>query len=240
MTPLKALLTFVAALAFALAPVFLSPGFGGFDPQRYPIPQVDPPIQPAGYAFAIWGPIYLWLVLMAGVGLFSRTRDGRWDQTRWPLIVSLGVGATWLSVAKVSPAWATILIWVMLIAALDALFRTPKKDRWLLQAPIALYAGWLSAASFVSLALLGAGYGVGTDMVGWAWMGLIAATVFASFVQLRLRRAPEYGAAVVWAFVAVAVQNASANVPVALAALAAASWIATLVYGAARHRQMTY
>lgn len=30
------------------------------------MPQVDPPVQPAGWAFSIWSEIYLWLIVSAG------------------------------------------------------------------------------------------------------------------------------------------------------------------------------
>jgi len=71
---LKAILTLAAAFAFVVAP-FASSGFGGFDPNLFPIPQDRPPVQPAGYAFAIWGPIYLALLAHAAYGLFARGDD---------------------------------------------------------------------------------------------------------------------------------------------------------------------
>ncbi len=202
---MKAILVAVAALAFAVSPFFVP--FDGFDPTQYPIPQDNPPVQPAGYAFSIWGLIYLWLLLHGAFGLFKRDTDGIWDRTRWPLFISLAVGASWLSVAEVSPAMATILIWVMLISALVALFRSAGPDRWLLQAPLAIYAGWLTAASFVSVGLLGAGYGIAFGQTGWAWVALLGALAFATVVQTRLGRAPEYGLTLVWALIAVAIAN---------------------------------
>ena len=43
-----ALLVLLAAVGFAVSPL-LFPGFAGYDPDRFPIPQPDPPIQPAGF-----------------------------------------------------------------------------------------------------------------------------------------------------------------------------------------------
>jgi len=71
MTRAFAILTFAAALAFAVAP-FVSEGFNGFAPDQFPVPQDAPPIQPAGYAFSIWGVIYLWLIVATGFGLVRR------------------------------------------------------------------------------------------------------------------------------------------------------------------------
>lgn len=217
---MKAILTLTAALAFAASPLFV-PGFSGFDPELYPVPQIDPPVQPAGYAFAIWGLIYAWLILHAGFGLLKRDTDPAWDAPRWPLFLSLAIGASWLAVAMRDPVLATILIWVMLAGALAALFQSrADPDRWLLQAPLATYAGWLTAASSASLGLLGAGYGILTDATGWAYIGLGVALGLAAAVQTFLGRAPEYGLAVAWALVAIAVQNWSSNMPVALTACA--------------------
>jgi hypothetical protein len=218
---MKAILLFVAALAFASAPLWSS-GFGGFDPNRYPDPQVDPPVQPAGYAFSIWGPIYLWLVVSAGYGLLARADDAAWDHPRWPLIVSLAIGTSWISVAQESPVWATALILVMLAGAITAFLRTPPHDRWLLAGPVGLYAGWLTAASFVSLALLGGGYDILVSDTAWAWIAVVATLLSAWAIQSRALHAPEYGLAVAWAFAAVAVTNWDSNRMLAFAGIGAA------------------
>lgn len=214
----SALLVLAASLAFALAPFFS--GFrDGIDPNLYPVPQDDPPVQPAGWAFAIWTLIYIWLVIHAGFGLWKRAEDPDWQRVRGPLFASLAPGAFWLTVAEISPVWATVLIYWMLLTALVALFRTPPgRDRWLLTAPLAIYAGWLSAASFASLGLLGAGWGVGPGEVGWAFLCIALATALAAGVQLRLGRAPEYGVTVAWALVAIMVKNLGAQPGVAAAA----------------------
>lgn len=230
---MKAVLLAVAALLFAVAP--LAVPFQGFDPDLFPVPQDDPPVQPAGYAFAIWGPIYLWLLVSAGVGLFRRAGDADWDAPRLALTGSLAIGAVWLSVAQTSAVWATVLIWAMLVLALAALFRTPTRDPWLLRAPVALYAGWLTAASWVSVGLLGAGYGVGPGATGWALLCLLGALALAVPVQLRVGRAPLYGAAVVWALIGIVVANQGTQWTVAALALAGAvSMAATTLRGLRR------
>ncbi|MEM1267936.1 MAG: hypothetical protein AAGI50_18165 [Pseudomonadota bacterium] len=202
----QAVILLVTALAFALAP-FLSPSFAGFDPDDFPIPQVDPPAVPAGYAFAIWGVIYLWLIAHAAFGLLARGRDPAWRSVRLPLFLSLGTGVTWLMVARASPVTATAMILVMLFGALLALLRTPRQDPWLLAGPIALYAGWLTAASAVSIALVGGGHGVLFTAEVWAWiaLGLAAATGVAVIWGGRVH--PAYALALLWALAAVAVRN---------------------------------
>ncbi|HSM35553.1 MAG TPA: hypothetical protein VK837_04075 [Longimicrobiales bacterium] len=218
---LRATLTLLLAAAFAAAP-FLTPGFGGYEPSQFPVPLEDPPVQPAGYAFSIWGPIYAWLVLSGAYGLWRRRDDAEWDAARLPLILSLAVGVFWLAVAQRSPIWATVLIWVMLAGAIAALLRTPNRDVWLLRAPVGLYAGWLTAASAVSLGLLAAGWAVPPfGPIGWAFAALAVAVVVA-VPTLLSRPTLTYGAAVAWGLAGVTVQNGldALGIVSALAALA--------------------
>ncbi len=218
--PGLALLTLLLAIAFAVSP-FVVLDFDGFDPNQFPVPQEDPPVQPAGYAFSIWGLIYLWLTLGMAWGMLRAPRDGQWHDMRLPLCLSLAVGTVWLAVAVASPVWASVLIWVMLLSALAALFIAPRYDVVWAAWPVGLYAGWLSAASCVSLGLLAAGYGV-MDEVTAAMVFVGLAIVLAVVVQSALRRVPTYGVAVIWALVAVVVENWGVTPPVAYLALGGA------------------
>ncbi|SDZ01675.1 hypothetical protein SAMN05444004_10549 [Jannaschia faecimaris] len=208
---IRAALTLLLALTFAASPLFVE-GFAGFDPAQFPVRIDNPPVQPAGYAFAIWGLIYLWLIAMATFGIWARSDHSGWDATRLPLIVSLGTGTPWLAVAVLSPVWATILIWVMLVSALIALVRTPQDDLWMLRAPIGLYAGWLTAASCVSLGISLPGFGIGPfDAEGWAIAALSLGLVI-TVAMLIARPSLMYGVAVTWALVAVLMRNGATTV----------------------------
>lgn len=228
-----ALLVALLTLTFVLSPL-ASPPFTGFRPDQLPVPQVDPPVQPAGYAFAIWGVIYLWLVASAGFGLFRRAQAQDWDHVRWPLIVSLAAGTPWLFVATRSALGAFVLIFVMLIPAIVALLRAPSRDRIWLRTPLALYAGWLTAASCVSLATVAAGYGLWFGEGVWAVIALALAFAIARWVQPKRPETPEYSATVIWALVAVVIANGSSQP--GIAALAAAGAVGLgLLYWTDRH-----
>jgi len=213
MERMKAILALSAAVAFVMSP-FFNTGFNGFRADQFPIPQIDAPAQPAGYAFSIWGLIYLMLLLGAGFGLLNRAERPGWDRPRWPLIISMTLGAVWLPAAQISPFWATVLIWLMLITAIRAMLVAGTSDRIWLRAPIALYAGWLTAASAVALALMLAGHGI-VGQTTAAIMTLGLGLVIASTVQRLRPDTPEYSAAVIWALIAVAVTNFDPlNIPV--------------------------
>lgn len=227
-----AVATLLLSIGFAASPLLVE-GFDGFDPNQFPVPQENPPVQPAGYAFAIWGVIYLWLILGAGWGLWQARNDGQWDDMRVPLCVSLLLGCFWLAVAVASPIWASVLIWAMLLGALAALFVAPVSDRVWGAYPVGLYAGWLSAASCVSLGLLAAGYGL-MDQTTAGLVFVALAGIIGTAVQAALGRTPTYGVAVIWALVAVIVANWGTAQSVAYVAMAGIAAVALATAGTLR------
>lgn len=224
---LRAIFLILVTLIFAVAP-FITPPFTGYDPGDFPVQIVRPAIQPAGYAFAIWSVIYVWLILHAAYGYWKRAHSVDWDLVRLPLIASLAMGTVWLAIAGAYPVLATVGILFMVITALVAFFQADEfYDRWMLSAPMAIYAGWLSAASAVSVGVLLAGYGVLTDTESALVMIVIVFGV-AVLVQWLRPYMPLYGVTVVWALIGVIAANAETNVVVALLAAAAASGMAAV------------
>lgn len=215
----KPVLLALAMLAFGAAPYLTDP-FTGYDPGQFPIRIERPSIQPAGYAFAIWGVIYLWLAAHALFGLIRRRTDPAWDAVRTPLTVSLMLGALWLAIANAAPLAATIGIWIMQATALTAFLRAdPARDRWLLVAPLAIYAGWLTAAALVSTGVIVAGYGFASDTTS-ALVMLTLALGIAIAAQSVQPRMPVYGLTVIWALGGIIAANWTANPTVAYAAAA--------------------
>jgi hypothetical protein len=225
MPRLAAILTALFAVTFVASPLLTAP-FSGFRADQLPLPQIDPPVQPAGWAFSIWGLIYGWLLLSAGFGLLRRAEDPGWNAARRPLILCLAAGTPWLAVANASAIWATVLIFVMAGLAIAAALAAPRQDRWLLQAPVAILAGWLTAASFVSLGSTAAGHGVMTGSLGWAAIGICGALGLGLAVQRALPRAPEYGLTLVWALAGIIAANLGRHP--AIAGLAALGILAVL------------
>ncbi|MFN4192420.1 MAG: hypothetical protein ACK4FR_05715 [Tabrizicola sp.] len=222
MTHPSALVLLLATLAFALAPI-ITPPFTGYDPGQFPVQIAQPAVQPAGYAFAIWSLIYLWLILHAAFGLWKRQRHPAWVRVRPALTLAVVLGTVWLAIAASSPFWATVVILVMAAAAILAFLRAPTEpDRWLLSAPLAIFAGWLTAASAVSTGVLLAGYGyLGNEEAAYAMMA--AVLILGVLVQWRKPRMPVYGVTLAWALVGIGVANLGTGTPVAWVAFAIAA-----------------
>jgi hypothetical protein len=215
----------LAILAMVAAPA-LTPAFTGYDPGTFPVRIERPAIQPAGYAFSIWGLIYLWLLAHAAFGLLKRRNDPAFLRPALPLLVSGLLGSVWLAIASSAPITATLVILVMGGLAMLAYLRADQtQDRWLLAAPLAIYAGWLTAACGVSVGVILAGYGVLSN-TGAALLMLAVVIAVALFVQTRRPAMPVYGATVVWAAIGVIVANWADTQIVALTAAAGALIVA--------------
>lgn len=223
------LLVLLAALAFAVSPL-LSNGFGGYRPDQFPIPQVDPPIQPAGWAFSIWGLIFAWLVAGSAFGAWKRAADPDWQPMRPALLASLALGAFWIETAHRTPIGATVLIVAMLVPAVLAFLRAGRRDPVWQVRPVGLYAGWLTAATGASFGMVLGGHGILSEQAA-AILCLIAVTAAALLVQGRRPGEWAYPAGVVWALAGIFAANLSSADPAVLALSALAALL--LAYRAA-------
>jgi hypothetical protein len=139
---------------------------------------------------------------------------------------ALAFGTIWLLIAANAPLPATVVILVMAACSITAFLRAdPSVDRWLLSAPLAIFAGWLSAASLVSVGIMLGGYGILPHPI--AALVMLAILVGGGIhIQSRRPQMPVYGATLFWAIIAVAVANRETAPALAIAALLAALGVA--------------
>ncbi len=197
----------VATLTFVLSPL-ASTGFNGFSYDQFPVLQIDPPVQPAGYAFSIWGVIYIWLMVSAVFGLWRAADNPDWIAMRPALAVSLITGTFWIAAANVAPVLATGMIVVMAAAAIAAMLRAGPGQPWLLARPVALYAGWLTAATGVAMGVVVGGYAI-VPIQTAAILCLIGVLIVVLAVQAARPHEWAYPAAIIWALIGVVVANLS-------------------------------
>lgn len=197
----------LAAIGFAASPL-LFPGFGGYRADLFPIPQHDPPVQPAGWTFAIWTLIHGWLILGSAYGLWRASDAPDWQGTRPALLASLIIGIFWIPVANRSPGWATAMILAMLGFAVAAFLCAGGRDRpWLLR-PLAIYAGWLTAASGASVGILMGGHGILPAQAA-AVLSLLGVTALAAAIHAARPEEWGYPVAVIWALAGIFAANLS-------------------------------
>ena len=182
---------------------------------------------PAGWAFAIWGLIYAWLLAYTVAQLLPKTYgNARFDRaTPWAAGAMALCGAWSLVFAQMWFAPSLAVIVAALFCAFKAhqtlqIGRPPLDgfEKWTRRA-WGVLAGWLTAATVanVSIVLEALGYG-GAPLgpVGWAVAVIAVVAGIGLGLSWRLPD-PLYGATVAWALVGLAVKHADVG-PVSYAA----------------------
>lgn len=190
----------------------------GFRTASGPVPVAGPtPLVPAGYAFIIWAPIYLGCIAYAVFqALPQNWTSPLFREIGWLTAMTFAACVLWLIAARNGPIWLTgplfILLLLPLAGALTIAARSSLivsiRDYWLVLAPVALYAGWVTVAFFANISELSADYGFGRfglSLESWTLILLALALVTASVILWLGRGNPVYTAAVIWALAGVAV-----------------------------------
>ncbi len=228
----KAVLLVCMAILFALMPLML-PASGGYRPGDIPIAILHPSMQQAAPVIAIWVLIHVGLLAHAVYGLGLHHSDPAWDRPRIALMAAMFSGTLWLAFAGGNPVIAAAMALIMAGFALAAVRCAPQAPRGLALSPVALFAGWSTAAA-------GAAVGVGLAGSGWlsdnaaALACLLAVLIVAAWVQRRLGPVPEYGAAVILAMICIALAGRGGNATTFWAALVGAAALAAVTLVAAR------
>ena len=197
----------ILAVGFAASPI-ISNGFGGFYRESFPV-QVDRwPAQPVGWAFSIWGLIYLALIATAAMAVLRPAATPGWSRAALPLGLSLFIGMFWIEAAMRAPVLATVMILPMAAGAVMAMRRLG--PAWREHAAVGLYAGWLTAASGVAVSVVLTGHGVLPPRI--AAIALIGVVLLVAVAVAANRPAIwTYRAGVIWALVGVIVANLAAR-----------------------------
>ncbi|MHB0911861.1 MAG: hypothetical protein ACYC2Y_00260 [Armatimonadota bacterium] len=186
------------------------------------------PVQPAPYAFGIWFVIY---VACIGYGIYQalpeRREDGLLRRVGWFTAAAFLATTAWALVAQSGGGEALLfaLILLILIPALAAFIRLPARlsgrERYLVELPIGLLAGWVTLATFVSAASI-----LGLSSTGSASAVVIVAGVAGALLTLASRVKTWFAVALVWGFIGIVAENLPGNAPVALTAGVMAALVA--------------
>ena len=214
----------VANVVFAVAQVVLSglAGAGllggrttGEIADDYPTP-----IAPAGYAFAVWGLIFLSCLAYAAYQASPNRREDPLLRRVGPWTASAFAGnALWLLAfhAEHFLLAGTLILWILLslagafVGVLRLGGRLTEAERWLVEAPLGVFFGWITAASAVNAAQVLVAYedarGVfGLAEVRWSVALLLLGGLFASLIT-AMSGSAAYALAVVWALAAIAAEQ---------------------------------
>ncbi|WP_405295125.1 tryptophan-rich sensory protein [Algibacter sp. Ld11] len=201
---------------------------------------------PAGYAFAIWGLIYLLLagfMFYQGRSLFVKVRDDAFILTTgWWFVISCFANCLWIvtwiyGYTLLSCLFIFLILFALLQIVLKnkmELFDAPFSVIVFLWWPFVIYSGWITVASIANVAAVLVKYnwgGFGLSPTFWTLLLIAIATA----INLRVtwkRNMREFALVGAWALIAIYIANSDANTVVAYTALIAA---AVLIISSSTH-----
>ncbi len=195
-----------------------SAGWFGPNPVGSTSNDVDPLIIPPPYAFAIWGPIYLGLILFPLFQLFKQ-RDGHpaWIPLRQWFAGNAVANGVWLVFASYDWQWLTVLVIVFMLFSLFRIGQLlaqivaagARHSYWLERLVFSLYFAWVTLATVLNVSAALAFYGwqgFGISAVSWTVIMIVIAALIAGYTSYVFRDGA-YAGVVVWAFVALATRH---------------------------------
>jgi hypothetical protein len=180
---------------------------------------------PAGYAFSIWGLIYLGLLGFVFYSWRSLLKEKEEDsillKISWWFVLSCCANSLWVVAWLYEYTGASILLMVVILVSLlkivvntrMELDAQPLKMYLFVFWPFALYSGWISVALIANIAAFLTKIhwdGWGISNVSWTIiMIFIAGLINISMVKWRNLR--EYGLVGIWSLMAISVSNNHSN-----------------------------
>ncbi|TGE26216.1 tryptophan-rich sensory protein [Hymenobacter metallicola] len=192
-------------------------------------------LTPAGYAFSIWGVIFLALTVYAVWQLLPAQRATSLPGTlARPLTLASVATASWVVLFAYELIELSVLAMLVLLGSLILTYGRARKQtlahkvpRWV-SIPFALYLGWISVATVlnVTIGLRELGWQTETNIAVLLTLLLLAVVVGLALVVSKVFRELVFPAVVVWALVAIWVAQRGAYPELGWAALVGAGVVA--------------
>ena len=193
---------------------------------------------PAGYAFSIWGLIYLAMIVFTVIQIQWAWSSSDWvgaNQLRILFIASNFLNAFWLVAWLNEQLGGALLIMLGLLLVLVSLMvitnQGPERfGSWSVRYPFQLYAGWITVAIIANTSayLIQIDFSWALSEEAWTMVMLVAALLIYSFV-LWNQNAAVYAAVGIWATSAIAYKQWEANPSVAYTAICVAIVLMLLI-----------
>ncbi|MFN4114044.1 MAG: hypothetical protein ACK4GD_08890 [Sphingomonadaceae bacterium] len=186
-------------------------------------------ITPAGWAFAIWGPLFLGSAVFAvWQALPGQRHNALVHRIGWWAAIALaaqGVWATYTQFANLT--FVSVIIIATSLLALLAILRAlvhyapafTGPERWIVALVFSALAAWLTAATIVNVSASLVYHGVGGGLAYPVVTALMVAVggLIATLAVLRSKGNPWYAAVFCWALTAIALRGGQQFEIIALA-----------------------
>jgi len=191
---------------------------------------------PAGYAFSIWGLIYLLLlgfVIYQSRSLFVKTRQDSYIlKTGWWFVLSCIANVLWVVFWLYGYFSMSVIAMFVLLYSLIRIVLNNSMELWdapisrivFLWWPFVFYSGWVTVASIANVSA----YLVSTNWEGWGFspvnwtLFMIGVATFINLLVTWRRNMREFALVGAWALIAIAVANWDSYESIKITALVAA------------------
>lgn len=206
-------------------------------------------ITPSGWAFAIWGPLFLGSAIFAiWQALPSQRNNALLDRIGWPAAVALAAQGVWaiytqfnnLTVISAIIIFTSLIGLLMVLRALvshgvglgigHASFTA--KERWIVALVFSALAAWLTAASIVNVSatLRYSGFGAETTYPLVTAIMVAIGGIIAALATVRSRGNPWYALVFCWALIAIYFRGGQVDAMIALACIGSGMLVAMAAF----------
>ncbi|MBS1810847.1 MAG: hypothetical protein JST84_21965, partial [Acidobacteria bacterium] len=182
-------------------------------------------VVPAGYAFSIWTLIF---ALSVGYGVWQSLPAQRTNpllrRIGWLTAAALALTSLWMLVFQRSLFLLSLGIMFLLLGSLIAVVARlyqqvnvfSVSEKWLVHVTFSIFLGWITVATVANVGqmLVAVGWnGWGMDAENWGLVAILLSGGIASVVTVATQGNAAYALTVIWALMAVAVNQFSRAVP---------------------------
>lgn len=180
---------------------------------------------PAGYTFAVWGLIYI-LLLIYSIYQLDFFKNGI-DRTNSRLLDKIGVifsissvaNTLWIFTWHYDVIWLSLVLIIVVLLCLILINREIVKsnlcfkEKLFIRLPFSIYFGWITVATIANVAvfLVSIGWdGFGIPETIWTIIVLLVGFLIASVTIIK-NKDIAYGLVIIWAYVGILIKHSSAN-----------------------------
>lgn len=177
---------------------------------------------PAAITFAIWGLIYL-LLLLYVVGMFAGLADKAGMRQGVPakinaiFALSSVFNTAWIFAWHYEIIWLSLILMIGILSCLIAINLILRKeqltlrDSLFIRAPFTVYFGWITVATIANVTtfLVAIGWkGFGIDEEVWTVIILLVGAAI-GLLSMYFYRSATYGGVILWAYAGIAIKHLS-------------------------------
>ncbi|MAW96189.1 MULTISPECIES: tryptophan-rich sensory protein [unclassified Leeuwenhoekiella] len=189
---------------------------------------------PAGYAFSIWGLIFLGLVGYALFGIrrafFSKKETPHIEQTGYWFAIANVLNAAWVVAFTYDYIWLSVLIMLGILVSLLKIVIKTNMERWdapieiitFVWWPICFYSGWIAVATIANISAFLVSFWVEFSQLTQIviTMVMITIAVYLNNLMINLRNMREFALVGAWALFAIFIRHNGEIAAIAYYALA--------------------